>query len=41
MPPELIGAKVFGVTGHEHQWGTNVFVASVPVKEKVSNVSDF
>jgi hypothetical protein len=26
MPWELLGAKIFGVTGHEHQWGTNVYV---------------
>ncbi len=26
MPAELMGAKIFGITGHTHQWGTNVTV---------------
>jgi hypothetical protein len=26
MPPELITAKVFALTGHQHQWGTGVTV---------------
>jgi hypothetical protein len=26
MPYELAGSQIFGVTGHEHQWGTNVKV---------------
>jgi hypothetical protein len=28
MPQQLAGAKFFGVTGHTHQWGTNVTVGS-------------
>lgn len=26
MPAELDGANIFGITGHTHQWGTNVTV---------------
>ncbi len=26
IPWELMGASLFGVTGHQHQWGTNVYV---------------
>lgn len=26
MPYELADSKIFGITGHEHQWGTNVIV---------------
>jgi len=26
LPPELYGVTFFGITGHEHQWGTNVYV---------------
>jgi hypothetical protein len=28
LPPELNGVKFFGITGHEHQWGTNVTVST-------------
>jgi hypothetical protein len=27
MPPEFAGTQFFGMTGHQHQWGTDVFVA--------------
>ncbi len=26
LPDELMGANIFGITGHTHQWGTNVEV---------------
>jgi hypothetical protein len=26
MPAELVGSKFFAITGHEHQWGTDVVV---------------
>lgn len=38
MPPLLDGANFFGVTGHTHQWGTNVTVSVTdgqPASDKV------
>jgi hypothetical protein len=28
LPADLVGSKFFAITGHTHQWGTNVTVAS-------------
>lgn len=28
LPPNLDGSKFFGITGHTHQWGTNVTVSA-------------
>lgn len=34
LPHELLGdAKFFGITGHTHQWGTNVTVAAADTKD--------
>ncbi len=30
LPSMFAGAKFFGITGHTHQWGTNVTVATAP-----------
>lgn len=32
MPEELADVKIFAMTGHTHQWGTNVVVEHVPQK---------
>ncbi|MGK3968321.1 hypothetical protein WMF38_29585 [Sorangium sp. So ce118] len=32
-PDELDGVRFFGVTGHTHQWGTNVLVTTAPGPE--------
>jgi len=32
LPENLAGARVFGLTGHTHQWGTNVTVATASGK---------
>ncbi len=33
LPPELYGVNFFGITGHEHQWGTNVYVETAPGRD--------
>ncbi len=30
VPDELAAASFFAITGHQHQWGTNVFIATTP-----------
>jgi len=32
LPNDLAGSKFFGITGHTHQWGTNVSVSTAPSK---------
>jgi hypothetical protein len=33
LPADLDGSKFFGITGHTHQWGTNVRVGVVPTED--------
>ena len=33
LPADLDGSKFFGITGHTHQWGTNVRVAVAPTED--------
>jgi hypothetical protein len=33
LPDDLLKAKFFGITGHTHQWGTNVTVATADTKD--------
>jgi hypothetical protein len=33
LPDDLVDSKFFGITGHTHQWGTNVTVAAADTKD--------